>query len=71
MPRRPAGSAGETPPAPGPGAPGCSGCSADKRVSQGQFIQGRRLTGCKKADPRAAQKKNFWHLREEVKSDLM
>ena len=45
--------------------------AAAQRVSQGQFLQGRRLTGRKKADPRAAQKKNFWHLREEVKSEPM
>ena len=35
--------------------------AAAQRISQGQFLQGRRLTGRKKADPRAAQKKNFWH----------
>ena len=35
--------------------------AAAERVSEGQFLQGRRLTGRKKADPKAAQKKNFWH----------
>ena len=35
--------------------------AAAERASQGQFLQGRRLTGRKKADPAAAQKKNFWH----------
>ena len=35
--------------------------AAAERLSRGQFLQGRRLTGRKKADPEAAQKKNFWH----------
>ena len=34
--------------------------AAAERVNQGQFLQGRRLTGRKKADPKTAQKKNFW-----------
>ena len=35
--------------------------AAAERASQAQFLEGRRLTGRKKADPEAAQKKNFWH----------
>ena len=33
--------------------------AAAERVSQGQFLQGRHLTGRKKVNPDAAQKKNF------------
>ena len=36
--------------------------AAAERVSQGQFLQGRHLTGRKKVNPNAAQKKNFQRL---------
>jgi len=35
--------------------------AAAKRKSEGQFLQGRRLTGRKKSDPTAEQKRSFWN----------
>ena len=34
--------------------------AAAQRIEEGQFLQGRRITGRKKADPNQSQKKSFW-----------
>ena len=34
--------------------------AAAQRIEEGQFLQGRRITGRKKVDPNQSQKKSFW-----------